>query len=1012
MSNKQQLSSKLAELFKAEGTPIELELNHRLFLHGEDHVLWLESGNVDIFSFEPLRAYVDVLKEHLPEKLFKPFSGDILVGSINYLRNVKPHSLLFLFEAKFKVAKPLMVTIANECSQFRLMKLVDLQRFLTSDPEVHPEVDKQVLDWVQGFEHLFQYRSIPKLSETLEGGTSFVLSPNQTLSLSRIHDPDVIRKLDWINIKEGAVYVDGMQTLYLTADDYYYPIAQSTWVTSDLKSVVEDIRVEHILSDPKCLQGLKLYHHHVLEVLFFSKLARNDQEKNIIREQEAIDKSNLLKSFSELGGIFDKTKEQVKSSLAGKNLIFQACQKVGDNISIKFLMPPKNELKTHKSVEALVYELCLYSHINYRKVRLGKKWWEQESPPMLGFYGEESLPIALIHRENGGYDYFLPETNKQDLFEPELFPDLQMETYVFYRPFPPKESLTGKEVFYYGIQKHWFDLLIVLLIGFLTTIVSFLGPISNQVLFDVAIPYLDYVVLAQAAVGLFVAAISALIFNYTIEYALGRFQSTVDHNIETALWQRVLTLSTQFFRRFTVGDLIFRMQAISTIRKTLSGQALRSIINALLSVLFLIPMIFYSWQLSLSGLGLLVFQIVLSGFILYMMLQLYQERAEWAGINNGKLLQSLQGITKIRTYGCESRMFADWGSGFYRMKELDWRICRYQNFSTALNSLFPVLSLFVIYGIVIFEKLKGSGAGGLSVGEFMGFNAAFGAFSFAILGASNTLIQMISLVPLWNRSKVIFQTPPEISLNKLRLEEISGAFKISHLYFSYDKDSPYILEDFNLNVEAGQFVGIVGYSGCGKSTLLRLLIGFETPEKGAIHYDGKDLSMVDLQGLRSQVGIVLQNGSILDGSIRENIMSGGIYSDDQIKHALDLAGFKEDLELMPMGLDTFLSNGGATLSGGQKQRLLIARSLIGDPKILFFDEATSALDNQTQDIINRNLEQLNKTRIVIAHRLSTIRKADRIYVMDKGSIIQSGTFLELASQKGMFADLLKKQKQE
>lgn len=1013
MKDRRTSYSQLAEIFNSQGSLIEIELNQRLFLHGDEDVFWLESGDLDVFSYEPLHAHIEKLKENFSGYLFKPFSGDSLAGSVNFIRNFQMNSLLLLFPSRFRVAKPLIVAIANQHAKIRRLKLTDLKDQLNNHSELYNESDKQILDWVQGFDHLFHYHSVPKLSQTLQEGETIILAPNQTLSLSRIHNPDVIRKLDWIHLKKGAVYVDGMQTLYLTVDNYYYPLAQTTWIRSDLEAEVTDLRVEQILSEPKCLQGLKLYQSHIIEVLFFTKLMQNDQEKNAIRNQEAIDDSNLVKAFNNLGEIFDRSEKHKKPVFQGRNLIYQACQYIGDTLSLNFKLPQNNETKTYNTLEEAVYDICLVSHINYRKVRLGRGWWKNESPPFLTFFGEDHLPIALVYTEKGQYEYFLPEKNKRGVFHPDQFIDLQAEGFVFYSALPSKDYIRGSEIFSYGIKNHWFDIFLVLVIGLLTTIVSFLGPISNQVLFDIAIPLLDYVVLAQVAAGLIITTISVLIFNYSREYALGRIQSYVDHNIETALWQRVLTLSTQFFRRFTVGDLIFRMQAMSMIRKTLSGDSLRSIINALLSVLFLIPMLFYSWKLSLAGLGLLTFQVILSTSILYMIVSLYQERVEWAGINNGKLLQSLQGISKIRTYGCENRMFADWSFGFDAMKRIDWKIARYQNFSVVLNTVFPVFSLLFIYGLIILQEMgSGVNEGGISVGEFMGFNAAFGAFSLAMLSASNTFVQVINLVPLWNRSKVIFQTPPESSLNRVRLNEISGSFQISHLYFRYDEESPYILEDFNMWVNTGEFIGIVGHSGCGKSTLLRLLIGFETPEKGSIFYDGQDISMIDLQGLRSEVGIVLQNGSILDGSIRENVMSGGIFSDEQIKHALDLAGFSEDLSHMPMGLDTFLSNGGATLSGGQKQRLLIARSLIGDPKILFFDEATSALDNVTQDIVNRNLEQLNKTRVVIAHRLSTIRHADRIYVMEKGSIVQEGTFLELASKEGLFSELLKKQKQE
>ena len=191
---------------------------------------------------------------------------------------------------------------------------------------------------------------------------------------------------------------------------------------------------------------------------------------------------------------------------------------------------------------------------------------------------------------------------------------------------------------------------------------------------------------------------------------------------------------------------------------------------------------------------------------------------------------------------------------------------------------------------------------------------------------------------------------------------------------------------------------------------MRLLLGFETPSQGAIYYDGKDLSHLNLRAVRSQMGVILQNSMIMDGTIRDNVTGGALATDEQVIHALHLAGFKDDLRLLPMGIRTCLTTGGATLSGGQRQRLLIARALLSKAKILILDEATNALDNKTQEIVTESLDKMDVTRIVIAHRLSTIRHADRIYCMEKGRIVDSGSFKELAARPGLFANLLEKQR--
>ena len=213
----------------------------------------------------------------------------------------------------------------------------------------------------------------------------------------------------------------------------------------------------------------------------------------------------------------------------------------------------------------------------------------------------------------------------------------------------------------------------------------------------------------------------------------------------------------------------------------------------------------------------------------------------------------------------------------------------------------------------------------------------------------------------------------------------------------------------SFSIVAGENVAIVGKSGSGKSTLVRLLLGFETPKKGSIYYDGHDLTELSLPSVRAQMGVVLQNGQLMTGDIYTNIVGSKLLTQNDAWEAAEAAGIAEDIAEMPMGMQTVISEGSSNISGGQRQRILIARALVGKPAILIFDEATSALDNRSQAIVTRSLDALNTTRIIVAHRLSTIRNCDRILVMDAGRIAESGTFNELVKKGGLFADLVKRQ---
>jgi len=218
-----------------------------------------------------------------------------------------------------------------------------------------------------------------------------------------------------------------------------------------------------------------------------------------------------------------------------------------------------------------------------------------------------------------------------------------------------------------------------------------------------------------------------------------------------------------------------------------------------------------------------------------------------------------------------------------------------------------------------------------------------------------------------------------------------------------------VLDDVSLRAEPGEFIAIVGPSGAGKSSLLRQLLGFEVPESGSTYFDDQDLAGINVQAVRRQMGVVLQNGRLMSGTIYQNIAGMSQLTMDQAWEAARMAGLDKDIEMMPMGMLTFLGEGSSAISGGQRQRLMIARAIASKPRILLFDEATSALDNRTQAIVSASLENLKATRIVSAHRLSTIMNADRIYVLVAGRIVQSGTYAELMEREGPFRDLAARQ---
>ena len=246
---------------------------------------------------------------------------------------------------------------------------------------------------------------------------------------------------------------------------------------------------------------------------------------------------------------------------------------------------------------------------------------------------------------------------------------------------------------------------------------------------------------------------------------------------------------------------------------------------------------------------------------------------------------------------------------------------------------------------------------------------------------------------------------------KQTVSRVSGHIEMSHITFRYEENTPYILNDLNLNIRSGEYVAIVGKTGCGKSTLMRLLLGFEKPEKGTVRYDGKDINSLDLPSLRKKIGTVMQNAGLFQGDIYSNIViTAPELTLDAAWEAAEKAGIADDIRAMPMGMNTIIAEGQGGISGGQRQRLMIARAIAPKPKLLMFDEATSALDNRTQKQVSDALDSMGCTRIVIAHRLSTIKHCDRILVIDEGRIAEDGTYDELIAKNGYFAELVERQR--
>ncbi len=494
------------------------------------------------------------------------------------------------------------------------------------------------------------------------------------------------------------------------------------------------------------------------------------------------------------------------------------------------------------------------------------------------------------------------------------------------------------------------------------------------------------------------------IFQITRSLAVLRLGGKVDGAVQSAVWDRLLSLPVTFFRRYTVGDLANRALGIDTIRGLLTGNVLTLALGAVFSVFSFALLFYYSWRLALLACGMvLVLTLVTVGLV---WLQLRHQRAilELQGRIASLLFGLIHGIGKLRVAGAESRAYARWAERFAEQRRRTLAAQRTANAQTTFNAVYGVLTTLGVFAMVGFVSKES-----LPLGEFLAFNAAFGQFLSAALSVVSVFSGVLAAVPIYERLRPILETVPEVDGSKAEPGELAGEIEFSHVSFRYHDDGPLVLDDVSFRAGPGEFIALVGPSGAGKSTCLRLILGFEKPTAGSIYFDGQDLAGLAVQSVRRQIGVVLQTGRPLAGSIFSNITGSANLTIDDAWEAARAAGLEDDIKAMPMGMHTIISEGAETFSGGQKQRILIARAIVSRPRILLFDEATSALDNRTQEIVSRSLEALKATRIVIAHRLSTIQNADRIYVVDSGRVVEEGTYQDLLRRNGPFARLAERQ---
>jgi NHLM bacteriocin system ABC transporter ATP-binding protein len=758
-----------------------------------------------------------------------------------------------------------------------------------------------------------------------------------------------------------------------------YPIQYPQEALIDKNTKLEKIR-EEILSfyeyvNPLLTQVIKLAQKHEMRHL----------------EQQKKDENNFLKrAYLQMLSSLQRNPVEL---IDRKDSLTFCVQNAAQFFNLP--LPHHIQFKTVQNISQL-------TGMQIREVELKNYWW-------LG----ATSPLLLRKKEGGDFCLGLPKLKQGlTLLDPhnEIEKKVTKNDVDFFSPLAwqlycplPQKKLKIREVIAFSFRGCKGDIGRLLLVGSLAAVLSLVSPWFTGILFDQVVPDGNMSQLKQITWALLTAAFSASLFELVRATTVLRISSRLNLNMEIAIWDRLIRLPANFFRKFSSGDLVQRAMAASKVRHIIAGVVINTLLSGIFSLFSFALLFYYDVRLALTATAIIIIISIYTLLISIKQLSLYQYIVSLNGKLSGLVVQLLAGISKIQTSGREKTAFSLWAIKTSQIKKADYRANWYNSLLSSLNSLcLPLLT------VIIFAQFINQGPS-LNLGIFLAFNAALGQFTVGILGLIDSISIVINSIPLMKRTLPIIENLPEVHTGKRNPGVLFGKLEADQLSFSYSSKEQAVIQDISFVIEPGQYVAITGPSGSGKSTLLRLLLGFEKLDRGNIFFDDHDMKQLDIRRVREQCGVVLQSSFLMPGTLFENIVGSAPLTQEDAWHAAEMAGLADDIRKMPMGMHTIVSERGGALSGGQRQRVLIARALAKRPKIIFFDEATSSLDNYTQSIVIKSLEQLKTTRIVIAHRLSTIEKADFILVMHQGKIIQSGTYNELMKEEGLFQRMANRQ---
>ena len=969
----------LAELAARSGTSVPCAGNLPVSLDDPESVWFIDQGTVDLFLVE----FRDGVEQAAPQHLLRRESGMFLPGVAPDERDPDKGEDTTLS----LVAKGLPGT---------LLKRLPVSSMSRVDPA---ELAEQTDTWLTAMTDTLSrfVDHLPRATALAEPGLTQDLAPC-TLS--------VRRGVVWVSKPPpGAIlFMDVVDETELAEaggpPEAAVPLTRSSWLTLFDEATLAGRSSETLARKGILLPAVASFHAIAFALERLNRRLAVVDDANLERARTASRRTAEEAARQRLFNIYDLPVGR-DASVEDTSLA-DALELIGHHEGIDFRIPARSG---SSDAPVGLVDILDASGVRARRVRFRAEgdWWRGDSNAMLAFRAEDGQPVALLPGAFGRYREVDPVTRRRVRVSAERAAALAQEAWVFYRPLPPGKAEPADllRIAMHGSAADLGRLVVAGLPGGLVKLLPALalGFVANHVVTGGSAGALYAVAVALAGFGLLGALLH--LFQGT---AMMRLEGRASR-VEAAFWDRLMRLPPSILHRHPAGDLAMSGMTFQNLRDGLQGV----IADSVLAIIFLLPVFgvifFYDITLGVIALGFSLVSLLVTVVLGLRQLPPYGRMLSAARRVAGRLFQVVGGIAKLRVENAEGSAFAMWARDYREQKRAELELGGLEGHSRAFGAALPFLA-----GGVLLLAVVTVGERSVPVGDFLVVYLVFITFQTAIARLGDSFGTIAATLPAFDQMRPLLAAVPETEVEGEPVERLGGEVLFDHVSFRYDPDGPLILDDVTIRARPGEFVAIAGESGAGKSTLFRLALGIDRPSAGAVYYDGRDLRHLNLKQVRRKIGAVPQSVRLHPQDLWDNIVAHHEgTTTDEVWETVRAAGIESEVKAMPMGLMTMVGASGAVLSGGEGQRVTIARSLMGSPRIMLLDEATNWLDNESQAEVMQNLALLTSTRIVIAHRLSTLEQADRIYVMQAGRVVQSGSFMELMEEDGVFRELVRRQ---